>query len=119
MVRIYGIKNCSSMKKAFAWLDEQGVAYEFHDYKRLGVPDAAMRRWVKQLGWRTLLNTQGQTWRKLDPLEQADLTQGKAMALMTSYPSLIKRPVCDTGTQLVVGFDPAVYASFVKPAADS
>lgn len=117
MITLYGIRNCSTMKKAFAWLDEQAIPYHFHDYKKSGVPDEALRHWVRQLGWRTLLNTQGTTWRKLTPEQQADLTQGKAMALMREYPSLIKRPVTDTGSQLIVGFDPALFDSFVRPAA--
>ncbi len=117
MIRIYGIKNCDTMKKAFSWLAENGVEYSFHDYKIAGMPEAELRRWVKELGWRSLINTQGTTWRKLDPADRESLTQGKALALMREHSSLVKRPLCDTGQQLIVGFDPALYASFVKPAA--
>lgn len=117
MIRIYGIRNCTTMKKAFAWLDDNGIEYGFHDYKKAGVPEDELKRWVKQLGWRSLLNTAGTTWRKLTPEDQADLTLQKAMTLMSTYPSLIKRPLVDTGHQLILGFDPALYASFVKPVA--
>lgn len=113
MVTIYGIRNCDTMKKACAWLDERGVAYVFHDYRKQGIERMRLMQWVKHLGWKTLLNTQGTTWRKLSPEQQADLTQGKAVALMLAHPSLIKRPVLETGQQLLVGFDPQIYTSFV------
>jgi Spx/MgsR family transcriptional regulator len=115
--RIYGIRNCDTMKKAFAWLDEHGVDYAFHDYMRDGVDTARLHRWCRHLGWRTLVNSRGTTWRKLAPEEQADLTQSKAVALMAKYPSLIVRPVVETGQQLLVGFSPATFASFIpRPA---
>ncbi|MEY3201114.1 MAG: hypothetical protein RIR70_664 [Pseudomonadota bacterium] len=115
MTTIYGIKNCDTMKKAFAWLDEAGVAFDFHDYKKAGLEKPKLMQWVKLLGWKTLLNTQGMTWRKLSEEDRADLTQGKAVALMLAHTSLIKRPVveCDNG-QILVGFDAAVYKSFIK-----
>jgi Spx/MgsR family transcriptional regulator len=113
MVTLYGIKNCETMKKAFAWLDEHGVEYAFHDYKKSGVDIARLKLWVKHLGWKTLLNTKGTTWRKLAPEQQGDMTQAKAVALMIEHPSLIKRPVVETGQQLLVGFDPAMFASFI------
>jgi arsenate reductase len=117
MVTIYGIRNCSTMKKAFAWLDEQGTEYAFHDYAKSGVDKERLRLWVKNLGWKTLLNTRGTTWRRLTPEQQADMTQAKALSLMREYPSLIKRPVLETGQQLLVGFDPQIYASFVPRRA--
>jgi len=115
MTTLYGIKNCDTIKKAFAWLDEAGVAYTFHDYKKVGLEKPKLMQWVKLLGWKTLLNTQGTTWRKLSEEDRADLTQGKAVALMLEHLSLIRRPVveCDNG-QLLVGFDPAVFKSFIK-----
>lgn len=114
MVTIYGIRNCDTMKKACAWLGERGVAYTFHDYRKQGIERTRLMQWVKHLGWKTLLNTRGTTWRKLAPEQQADLTQGKAVALMLEHPSLIKRPVLETGQQLLVGFDPQIYGSFVQ-----
>jgi arsenate reductase len=113
VITLYGIKNCETMKKAFAWLDEYGVEYVFHDYKKAGVDAPRLKQWVKHMGWKTLLNVKGTTWRKLTPEQQADMTQAKAVALMIEYPSLIKRPVVETGQQLLVGFDPAMFASFI------
>jgi Spx/MgsR family transcriptional regulator len=115
MVRIYGIKNCDTMKKAFAWCEERGVAYEFHDYKKQGVPRDRLVAWCQAAGWKTLLNTRGPTFRKLTPEQQDIATQSKAVATMMEFPSCIKRPVVETeGGQLVLGFDPATFASFVK-----
>jgi Spx/MgsR family transcriptional regulator len=114
MVTIFGIKNCDTMKKAFAWCADNGVDYNFHDFKKQGVERSRLNLWCKHLGWKTLVNTRGTTWRKLTP-EQQDITkQGQAVALMIEYPSLIKRPVVETGAQLLVGFDPQLFASFVK-----
>ena len=115
MATIYGIKNCDTMKKAFAWCDEHGVAYDFHDYKKAGVERARLVTWCKAVGWKTLVNIKGTTWRKLSSEQQNIATQGEAVALMMEYPSLIKRPVVETGTgQLLIGFDPALFASFLK-----
>ena len=115
MATIYGIKNCDTMKKAFAWCDEHGVAYDFHDYKKGGVERARLVTWCKAVGWKTLVNIKGTTWRKLSSEQQNITTQGEAVALMMEYPSLIKRPVVETGTgQLLIGFDPALFASFLK-----
>lgn len=113
MVTIYGIKNCTTMKKAFNWCDGHGIEYAFHDYKKLGVERARLVRWCQHLGWKSLVNTRGTTWRKLSSAQQATSTQGEAVALMLVYPSLIKRPVVETGTQLLVGFEPQIFASFV------
>ncbi len=115
MVTIYGIKNCDTMKKAFAWCDERGIAYTFHDYKKQGVPRDQLVAWCRAVGWKTLVNTKGTTYRKLTPEQQDIQTQSKAVALMVEFPSLIKRPVVLTGSgQLLVGFDPAMFGSFVK-----
>ncbi len=112
-VTCYGIKNCDTMKKAFAWLDEHGVAYRFHDYKKSGIDSATLHAWSKAVGWKTLINTRGTTWRKLPPERQAIDTQSAAVQLMQEFPSLIRRPVLETaGGQLLVGFDPTLYASF-------
>jgi len=114
MVTIYGIKNCETMKKAFAWCAAHDVEVVFHDYKKQGVERARLVQWCQHLGWKSLLNTRGTTWRKLTPEQQAIATQSQAVALMLEYPSIIKRPVVDTGAQLLVGFDPKMFASFVK-----
>lgn len=112
--KIYGIKNCDTMKKAFAWLEANGVAFEFIDYKKAGVAEARLPDWLQRAGWQTLLNTRGLMWRKLSDDERADVDEAKAQRLMAQYPSLIKRPVLDTGQQLIVGFTPEHYAEQLK-----
>jgi arsenate reductase len=109
-VTIYGIKNCDTMKKARAWLDDHRVAYVFHDYKAEGVERAKLEGWVKEAGWETVLNRAGTTFRKLPDKEKEGVTQKKAIALMLAQPSLIKRPVLEVGGKLIVGFKPEVYA---------
>lgn len=114
MVTIYGIKNCTTMKKTFDWCESHHVNFIFHDYKKQGVDHARLMQWCAHLGWQSLVNTKGTTWRKLAPEEQNITTQDQAVALMLAHPSLIKRPVTETGSQLLVGFDPQLFASFVK-----
>lgn len=105
MTRIYGIKNCDTMKKAFAWLDEYGIAYELHDYKKAGISAAKLNDWEKQLGWEALLNRRGTTWRKLDAATQAGINRENALQLMQEQTSLIKRPLVEQGKILLCGFD--------------
>jgi arsenate reductase len=109
MLRIYGIKNCDTMKKAFNWLDAHGVAYEFVDYKKAGVAAAHLPDWNRRSGWKTLLNTRGLMWKKLTEEQRTDVDEAKALALMAEHPSLIKRPVADSGKSLLVGFDAERY----------
>jgi Spx/MgsR family transcriptional regulator len=107
---IYGIKNCDTMKKARAWLDRNGVAYAFHDYKTAGIELERLERWEKKVGWATLLNRAGTTFRKLPDKDKAGLNAKKAMALMLAQPSMIKRPVLDLGgDKLLIGFAPEAY----------
>jgi arsenate reductase len=108
--RIYGIKNCDTMKKAFAWLEAKGVAYEFVDYKKAGVVADNLADWNQRAGWKALLNTRGLMWKKLSDDERADVDESKALVLLVKYPAMIKRPVLDTGKSLLVGFDPETYA---------
>ncbi|MCB1888048.1 MAG: ArsC family reductase [Rhodocyclaceae bacterium] len=113
-MKIYGIRNCDTMKKAFAWLDEHGVDYEFHDYKKLGIDSARLHAWCKVLGWRTLVNTRGTTWRRLSDEQKAIETQSAAVQLMKDHTSLICRPVVETDSgHLLVGFSPITFNSFV------
>jgi len=98
------------MKKAFAWLDDHGVRYDFHDYKKAGIDLARLKTWSKQVGWEALLNTRGTTWRKLSPAQQANLDEAKALRLMSENASLIKRPVLENGGTLMVGFTPERYS---------
>jgi arsenate reductase len=111
---LYGIKNCDTMKKAFAWLADHGVPYDFHDYKAVGIDAAKLRAWSRQVGWEILLNTRGTTWRKLTPAQQANLDEARAIRLMVEHPSLIKRPVMEHGKDILVGFAPERYAAMVK-----
>ena len=110
-IRLYGIPNCDTVKRARTWLDTRGVAYEFHDFKKLGVPADALAGWVNALGWEPLLNRKGTTWRKLEANVQAQATNAAgAQAVMVANPSVIKRPVVDWGgQQFTVGFDPAAW----------
>ena len=108
-VELYGIPNCDTMKKARTWLDAHGVAYVFHDYKKEGVAEDRLRRWVGIAGWEVVLNRSGTTFRKLPESERMDLDADRAVALMLSQPSMIKRPVLEAGETLLVGFTPERY----------
>lgn len=109
-ITIYGIKNCDTMKKARSWLDGQGVAYAFHDYKASGIDKASLEGWVKEHGWETVLNRAGTTFRALPDADKQGLDAGKAIALMLAQPSMIKRPVLDLGKgRTIVGFKPEIY----------
>lgn len=113
MITIFGIKNCETMKKAFAWLAANGVAYEFSDYRKPGVAAAHLPDWNRRVGWQVLLNTRGLTWRKLSAAQRTAVDETRALQLMAEYPSLIKRPVLDTGKRLLVGFSAESYAGLV------
>jgi arsenate reductase len=106
MVMVYGIKNCDTMKKAFAWLDARGVEYEFHDYKKLGAPPAKLKAWAQAIGWEKLANTRGPTWRKIPEAERENLAEATMLALLQEHTSAIRRPVVEVGAKLFVGFDP-------------
>ena len=108
-ITIYGIKNCDTMKKARAFLDRKGIAYAFHDYKAAGIDRARLEGWARDVGWETLLNRAGQTFRKLPEKDKDGITEKKAIALMLAQPSMIKRPVLDIGGKLLVGFKPDAY----------
>jgi Spx/MgsR family transcriptional regulator len=109
-VTVYGIKNCDAMKKALAWLDRNGIAYAFHDYKKDGVPLDRLEAWARTVGWEALVNTRGPTYRKIPEAERADLTEAKALALLQKYSSAIKRPVVESGAKVLVGFDEKAFA---------
>ena len=112
MTTLYGIPNCDTVKKARTWLDDQGIAYTFHDFKKAGVPPQ-LDAWMAQLGWEAVLNRKGTTWRKLDAAQQAAVHDApSATALLRAQPSAIKRPVVewDDGT-VTVGFAPEAWAT--------
>jgi arsenate reductase len=110
-VKLYGIPNCDTMKKARAWLEGHGLAYEFHDYKKAGIDRERLAGWAGEVGWETLLNRAGTTFRKLPDEAKRDLDEHKALKLMLEQPSLIKRPVLEHGRTLLVGFDPEKYSA--------
>ena len=106
---LYGIKNCDTMKKARAWLDSNGVPYTFHDYKVQGIDRDRLERWARRVGWETLLNRAGTTFRKLPASDKENLGERKAIGLMLAQPSMIKRPVLERGDELLIGFAPGRY----------
>jgi arsenate reductase (glutaredoxin) len=107
--KIYGIRNCDTMKKAFAWLEERELDYDFHDYKKEGVDAAKLKAWAARTGWEKLANTRGPTWRKIPDAQKANLTEARALALLAQNPSAIRRPIVEKGAKLLVGFDPAEF----------
>jgi arsenate reductase (glutaredoxin) len=109
MTKIYGIKNCDTMKKARTWLDGHKVDYSFHDYKASGIDKSTLEGWANKVGWEILLNRAGTTFRKLPDADKGDLTEKKAIALMLAQPSMIKRPVLEAKGKLTVGFKPEEY----------
>lgn len=114
-VTIHGIRNCDTMKKAFAWLDAQGIAFGFHDYKAAGLDRAMLEGWVAALGWQALLNRAGTTFRKLPEAERDGLDEARAIALMLVQPSMVKRPVLAAPGILLVGFDAAAWGKALRP----
>lgn len=106
---LYGIPNCDTVKKARVWLDGRGIAYAFHDYKKAGIDRASLERWTGEHGWEVVLNRSGTTFRKLPEADRTDLDRDKAIDLMLTQPSMIKRPVLDLGGRRIVGFKPEIY----------
>ena len=104
MITIFGIKNCDTVKRALTWAENLGLEHQFHDFRRDGLDEATLRKFVAALGWEALLNKRGTTWRKLEPSEQADVDEEKAIALMLANTSLIKRPVWERGGRYGLGF---------------
>ena len=104
MIKIYGINNCDTMRKARRWLDEHGVEYRFHDFKKQGLEKSLLLQWEAAVGWETLLNRRGMMWRKLTPQIKGNIDQASALAVMLETPSIIKRPVLDRGGEIHVGF---------------
>jgi Spx/MgsR family transcriptional regulator len=108
-VTLFGIKNCDTMKKARTWLDDHGVAYEFHDYKAKSIDRAHLEKWIDAAGWEVVLNRAGTTFKKLDDAQKADLNAEKAIELMLAQPSMIKRPVLEAKDKITIGFKPDNY----------
>jgi len=108
--RVYGIPNCDTVKKTRRWLDDNGVEYEFHNYKKEGIGEDTLKKWCKEHGYEALINKRGTTWRKLDDSNKDNLNQKKAIALMQANTSLIKRPIVEQGATRIIGFDAAQYS---------
>jgi len=109
MIIIYGIKNCGTVKKALAWLNQQGINHRFHDFRKNGLDENMLRAWVKELGWEALLNQRGTTWRSLPETAKEPLDEDHTIALMIAHPAIIKRPVLDNGASRHVGFSTDEY----------
>ncbi|MDA1108120.1 MAG: ArsC family reductase [Proteobacteria bacterium] len=109
MTVLYGITNCSTVKKARAWLEQRDVEYKFHDFRKDGLDDATLQALMDKLGWEALLNKSGMTWRKLPDKDKTSLTEKKAKALMLAYPTAIKRPVLVAGRKYHAGFNETDY----------
>lgn len=110
MLKVYGIPNCDTIKKATVWLKNKGIAYEFHDYKKLGISEAKLEEWLGQVPYDRLVNRAGTTFKKLTDEEKAKITDNaSAIALMLEKPSVIKRPIVESDKILVVGFKPEEY----------
>lgn len=108
-IAVYGIKNCSTVKKARDWLNEQGVTHIFHDYKIEGADPERLAAWCREFGWEVVLNRAGTTFRKLPDADRENLDVNKAIKLMVAQPSMIKRPVVDLGAYRLIGFKPEAY----------
>lgn len=116
-MKLHGIVNCGTVKKARAWLGERGIAHEFVDFRRSPPSPGDLSRWCDAVGWEALLNRRGTTWRKLDPAVQAAVVDApSAMAVMVANPSCIKRPVVESAGTVVVGFDPVGWERACRPA---
>ena len=111
-MKLYGIPNCNTVKKARAWLAERHIDLPFHDFKKQGVDEALLTSWLQQVAWDKLVNRQGTTWRQLpDEAKAAVCDPASAIRLMLEKPSVIKRPVLEKDGKILLGFDEAVYQS--------
>lgn len=110
MITLYGIPNCDTIKKSRKWLKDNDIDYEFHDYKKHGVPEKELKVWVKKLGWEIFLNKRGTTWRKLDEQVKNSVDEASAIQIMLGNPSIIKRPVLVKGSDILVGFKESEYS---------
>jgi arsenate reductase len=109
-MKVYGIPNCDTVKKSRTWLTDNGIDYEFHDFKKLGVTESKLKEWAAQVGWEALINKKGLTWRNLDKQVKDSITSEKAaFALMQEKTSVIKRPVIESNIGILQGFDPEAY----------
>jgi Spx/MgsR family transcriptional regulator len=113
-VILFGIPNCDTVKKARAWLDRQGIAYAFHDYRKAGADPAKLAAWCAVAGWERILNRAGTTFRKLPDRDRSNLDEARAIALMAANPSCIKRPLVEHPGGLLIGFKEAEWAALLN-----
>ena len=111
MTTVFGIKNCDTIKKARNWLTDQGIEYQFHDFRANGIDRDRIETWIQQAGWETVLNRRGTTWRKLDAAIQDTVNRDNVAALLAEHPAMIKRPVLDIDGDISIGFKPDLYQS--------
>ena len=111
MIIVFGIKNCDTIKKARNWLTDQGIEYQFHDFRANGIDRDRIETWIQQAGWETVLNRRGTTWRKLDAAIQDTVNRDNVAALLAEHPAMIKRPVLDIDGDISIGFKPDLYQS--------
>ncbi|WP_370301514.1 ArsC family reductase [Alkalimarinus coralli] len=111
---MYGIKNCDTIKKARKWLDEKGIGYTFHDYKKDGTNEALFQDWLSSLGWEAVINRRGTTWRKLSEEQKSSMDNSSALAVMMENPSIIKRPLLEHEGKRILGFKAEEYESAFK-----
>ena len=111
MITVFGIKNCDTIKKARNWLSDQGIEYQFHDFRTDGIDQEKIENWIQQAGWETVLNRRCTTWRKLDSSVQDSTNRDNVAALLAEYPAMIKRPILDIDGDITVGFKPDIYRS--------
>ncbi len=115
MIKIYGIKNCDTVKKSLKWLDDRGLKYQFHDYKKAGVDEKKLTDFVEKFGFEKILNRKGTTWRMLELIEQSKVVDKiSALKLMVEKPSIIKRPLLEFGSEKLVGFDESEWQKLVN-----
>lgn len=110
---LFGIPNCDSVRKARKWLDGHGIQYQFHDFRKDGLSAKQLEHWCQVLGWETLLNRRGTTWRQLPEAERDAIDARRAQVLMLAQPTLIKRPVLKTGDTFEVGFNADRYQTLL------
>lgn len=119
-VVVYGIDSCDQVRRARAWLRAEGVAFRFHDFRADGLDNTLLARWMGHLPWDALLNKRGLSWRQLDAPRRASVVdQSSASELMLAHPTLIKRPVLETGDRIVVGFSEPIYRNLFRPRSAS
>lgn len=111
-MKVYGIKNCNTVKKAVSWLEKHKITHEFHDFKKEGIHESTLTKWAEKVGWQALVNKKGLTWRALNDEEKAAVTDAaQAIDLMQRKTSVIKRPIIESKQTLLVGFNEEEYES--------